>query len=302
MTLTAFGLTTPLPLSAQLPSRADMPEGGASTNAANRELGTTPALPADPNSPEEAQDIRDIRGVISIPYGWLWAMYVLGVLILITLGYEGWRLYDWYVHKRKRPAHEIALEALEKARELMRPDTVEEFSVAVSGAVRTYIEARFGLLGLVAARRTTEEFLQKVLTLKNSPVAMHASGLEEFLRTCDLVKFACQNLTIREMEDMLSSARNFVNDTKVMPNLPEKPKADPTALPKFGEAGEHAIRPTGDRSRGDEAYMPPGSFESTTPAQAHQQQQQLQAQLHSLPPSASASPAGPTFSTDTPRS
>ena len=155
-------------------------------------------------------DIRDIRGPIHIPYPWLWVVYLLGVLALgalILWGYRAW--------KKSRPKpiklpHEIALEKLQSALSLIPSGQAREFSIIVSEAVRIYIQDRFHLR---AAHRTTEEFLHDLLTNPESPVAIHGPALEDFLKHCDLAKFARGPLSSSEMQAMFESAKAFIEKT-----------------------------------------------------------------------------------------
>ncbi len=158
-----------------------------------------------------AADIRDIRGPLHIPYPWLWLVYVLlgaVAVVLLFLAYRFW--------KKRKPVvvklpHEIALERLQQALGLMQPEQTREFSIAVSDAVRLYIEARFQV---DAAHRTTEEFLHDLLSGASSSLVEYSSLLEDFLHHCDLAKFARWSLSISEMQLMHQSALSFVEKTK----------------------------------------------------------------------------------------
>jgi hypothetical protein len=161
----------------------------------------------------EAQDAEDIRGpkpLVEIPQPppptpWLtYALIAAGVLLAVAL------LVWWLL--RKKP---VVLTPEQRARKeldqlrgeggAMPPDL---FAEAASGVLRRFIERRFGV---AAPRRTTEEFLQEVMT--------GAHGLEEridalrgFLRACDLAKFAGEDLDKLQREDLLVKARGFVNE------------------------------------------------------------------------------------------
>lgn len=157
-------------------------------------------------------DIRDIRGPIAIPYPWL--LPLLAVAIGAVLG-----LVLWAVLRRRRrpaappppiPADVLALQRLERARALMEPPRAREFGAAVSEAVRLYIEARFDER---AAHRTTEEFLHDLLGRAGSLLSRHAPLLDDFLRHCDLAKFARHPLSVSEMQAMHRSAVTFVQET-----------------------------------------------------------------------------------------
>ena len=158
-----------------------------------------------------AEDIRDIRGPMHIPYSWLWILWVAGGLIALALLFCIYRFW-----KNRRPVkiklpHEIALERLEKARAWMKASQTREFSIAVSDAVRFYIEDRFHER---AAHRTTDEFLRGHLSESSSPLATHVGLLEDFLRHCDMAKFARWSFAVSEMEAMHASARKFVEETR----------------------------------------------------------------------------------------
>jgi hypothetical protein len=166
------------------------------------------AMPAPVPSPA-AEDIRDIRGPKPLfPWGLL-AGLVAGGVLLGAAGYAVWR---W---RRQRPSRalqyfEIALLRLEELRALMHPASVREFSSAISDTVRRYIEAGFKV---TATHRTTEEFLHDILDTENSPLSPHRSLLAEFLRQCDLAKFAGMSLSAANMESLYQSARSFIVGT-----------------------------------------------------------------------------------------
>lgn len=155
------------------------------------------------------EDIRDIRGPKPISSSWLWPLWLAGGAALAALLYAGWL---W--NRRRALAallpYEIALARLEEARALMQPKNAREFSIAVSEIVRQYIEQRFRVW---AARRTTEEFLHDLLEPSDALLTSHRSLLAEFLRHCDLAKFARWILSTEEMESMLESACCFVRET-----------------------------------------------------------------------------------------
>lgn len=158
----------------------------------------------------QAEDIRDIHGLIHIPYPWFWVVYLvsaLGSFVLLSWGYCVW--------KNRRPIslklpHEIALERLHQARSLMVPGQAREFSIMISDIVRQYIEERFHTH---APRRTTEEFLHDLISDPSSVLISHASLLEDFLKHCDLVKFAQWTLSVSEMQLMYTSACRFFEET-----------------------------------------------------------------------------------------
>jgi hypothetical protein len=174
-----------------------------------------PSAAGTPMAPAPEEDIRDIRGIVPVPSIWdtvLWILAGLAVLAAAVVGIV--MLWTWTVTRRKaariRPLHEIALAELEAARRFMSPEQAREFSIAVSEAVRRYIELRFGAH---APRKTTEEFLHSLVRENKAGLGEHSPLLEDFLRHCDLAKFARWTLSVPEMESMLASARSFIQST-----------------------------------------------------------------------------------------
>jgi hypothetical protein len=173
-------------------------------------LAQMPATPVP--APEIEGDIRDIRGPISIPETWTWIILGLGILIILSL--FGYYLWKWWKSKHvvvPRKAHEIALDRLQEALALMSPEKAREFSIAVSDAVRTYIEDRFQEK---AAHYTTEEFLHSLLSKPSSPLSAFSVSLTAFLNHCDLAKFARWTLSLNDMQSMHTSARKLIEETR----------------------------------------------------------------------------------------
>jgi hypothetical protein len=186
---------------------------------------TSPTPAAAQQSAIPAEDIRDIHGVISIPYEWLWAAYLLGAIIAGAAIYAAWRYFRSRAKAKAKLPYEIALEKLEAARSLMTTQTVREYAFTVSEIIRVYIEQRFNER---AARRTTEEFLSDLLRQTGTPLAQHSSLLEDFLNHCDLIKFAKWGASEKELESMQESARAFILDTR--PDVPST-KTQPELAP-----------------------------------------------------------------------
>jgi hypothetical protein len=154
-----------------------------------------------------SEDIRDIRGPKPIPSPWVIPLLVIAGLLVTGGGYAAWR---WNRQRRQAVAKlpsEIALERLQQARALMHPSGGREFSIEVSSIVRDYIESRFRVM---AAHRTTDEFLHDLLASADSLLAVHRELLADFLQSCDLAKFGGWNLPQTNMEAMLQGARRFV--------------------------------------------------------------------------------------------
>jgi hypothetical protein len=143
----------------------------------------------------------------------VWAL-LGGALLAAILAFFVWR---WIKRRRKSPEKtdfEVALGRLEAARALMRPGQAREFSIEVSAIVREYIERRFRVM---AAHRTTDEFLHDLVSSAAPGLAAHQELLGEFLQSCDLAKFGGWNLDLGQMSAMLESARRFIQSVSSAP-------------------------------------------------------------------------------------
>jgi len=167
---------------------------------------------------EENPEIRDLKGPAELSRSYRWLIYP--VLALLAVAAAGYLLYRKFFRREKkaaaapppRPAHEIALEELERIRKAGLPERglVKEYYSRVSDAVRRYLENRFGLR---APERTTEEFLQEMATTS------HLNGdqqklVAEFLEESDLVKFARYGPTEREIAGVFAAAVRLVEETR----------------------------------------------------------------------------------------
>lgn len=191
-----------------------------------------PAPGVQPRVAGVEEDILDIRGPIHIPASsFSWMFWSAGALAAIGIGTAAWIL----IHRpRRMQPYEIALEKLAATRPLMERETAEPFSLAVSEIVRLFIEE---CLPVRAAHRTTSEFLHDLVNLPDSPLTIHRDALADFLKHCDLAKFARWSLTIPQMEAMLTSASTFV----VAIGKPDDAKAKtPDRNPPLVAATAHA--------------------------------------------------------------
>ncbi|NLF25776.1 MAG: hypothetical protein GX589_09010 [Deltaproteobacteria bacterium] len=137
-------------------------------------------------------------------------------LVLVVAG----ALFVWWRRKRKEmhltvekiPAHQIAYNALNALLQsrLVEQGRVCEFYQELSNILRRYIEDRFGLR---APERTTEEFMADLACL-DSPIASHKPLLKDFLRHCDLVKFAKYAPAEGEIQSALGACRKFISETE----------------------------------------------------------------------------------------
>ena len=153
-----------------------------------------------------------LKPLIAIPNGWLWVIWIASILALCAVAWLVWR------HQRKKaaavpvvppvPPHVRARLALEAALGLLSDP--KAFSIAVSDAIRSYLEERFTFH---APDRTTEEFLYE-LQGTNLLTTEQKLSLGEFLANCDLIKFARYEPTEVELRAMHAAALKLVNETE----------------------------------------------------------------------------------------
>lgn len=155
------------------------------------------------------QDIRDIKGPI-YPFSFLkLIMWAIAAFIAAWLAVK---LLKKLIRKKppKLP-HELAVEALEAARaEFSKTGDVKAYYVAISDAVRKYIETVFKLR---APEMTTQEFLSS-LGASWKIFAGYKELLKAFMEACDLVKFARHTPSREEIDSVFTSAKKFIEETK----------------------------------------------------------------------------------------
>jgi hypothetical protein len=171
---------------------------------------------------DEERILKDVKAPIDIPYDYFTLISVLTSIVLIgVLTYLGYRFY----RKRKeagylikppepaRPAHEIALEALEEliGKDLIAKGEIKHFYSEISEIVRRYIEGRYYIPAL-------EETSTEILTeLKSQEMGSENLGLvKSLLELSDLAKFAKYFPTEEENTDVIQWASDYINLTKVV--------------------------------------------------------------------------------------
>lgn len=165
------------------------------------------------------KDIKDIKLPLGIPISIYEILkYVLFIIIAFALVLAGYYLYKNRKQKSilevfkapKRPAHEIALEALQAlaAEHLWQRGEVKLFYSKLTDIIRAYIEDRFLTKALES---TTDEILIDLDTKEIDKLTI--SKLKELLTRADLVKFAKALPPADENERSLQLAFDFVKET-----------------------------------------------------------------------------------------
>jgi hypothetical protein len=159
-----------------------------------------------------ANILRDIKPPLEIASGWEWLWWVLGALAVAALAFFAVR----YWLKRHGevpvmppvPAHIRAKLKLQEALALISQS--KPFCSLVSDTIRFYLEERFSFH---APERTTEEFLHE-LQSTDRLLPDQKESLAEFLKSCDLVKFARYEPGEPELRDLHKSALRLVEETE----------------------------------------------------------------------------------------
>src|SRR4051812_29581899 len=114
---------------------------------------------APTNTVASTNDIRPIKPPVFVPNPWSWVFWTAGILLALSVIATG--IIIWLAMRNRRdiavpvPPHVRARQRLEAALQLIGDPRA--FCIAVSDAVRAYLEERFSLR---APERTTEEFLR----------------------------------------------------------------------------------------------------------------------------------------------
>lgn len=180
--------------------------------------------------------ITDIKDIEKAPIWW-WGIFrwVLLAVVLLGLAIGGWYLWRWYQKNRKpeeepidpellRPADEVALEKLDeiKAQKIWKDGKVKEYQTELTDVVREYISRRFDVQ---STEKTSDETLRAL-----EPILVKGQGdkvqctreegktlyerLKKMLQLADLVKFAKWHTTPDENEMALTTAYEFVQETR----------------------------------------------------------------------------------------
>jgi hypothetical protein len=194
----------------------------------------TPQAPPPPAPGGTNVPLRDIREVVEIPNPWRWvgrAAAGVALLALAAVGYWLWRRQASRAQAAAPPENpaDIARRQLLAAEASMA--NPRDFGVAVSDAIRRYLENRFGLR---APEQTTEEFLAG---LQQRPVLdqRHQELLVEFLEQCDFLKFAGAQPDPDVEAGLLAAGRRLVEETDPA-RAGGWPPAPPTAPATGGAA------------------------------------------------------------------
>jgi hypothetical protein len=175
---------------------------------------------------DSSMAITDIKDIEKAPIWWWgiirWILSVLGLGLLVWLCIWLWRKLDGRFPKKEeaiepevlRPADEVALEKLDeiKAQKIWKDGKVKEYQTDLTDVVREYISRRFDVQ---STEKTSDETLRAMKPLVEKDLY---AKLSKMLQTADLVKFAKWQTTPDENESALSTAYEFVHETREVIN------------------------------------------------------------------------------------
>jgi hypothetical protein len=170
------------------------------------------------HSQEAGADIsklRDITGIERIaapPASRVWQVAAASAVAILAL----LALTTWSIRRfQPRPKLPLsfsqhALHELERLGEFATcGDSVEAYHTCLSDIVRHYLQAGFNI---PATQRTNEEFFE-LLQIGEALTPEQREGLGQFLKRCDMAKFAAAQFTASECETTRCLARQFVEAT-----------------------------------------------------------------------------------------
>jgi hypothetical protein len=171
---------------------------------------------------DEERQLRDVKPPIDIPYDYFLLFSVLIAIILIgALVYVGYRFYlkrketGYFIKSPEppRPAHEVALDALEELlkKNLISEGMIKEFYIEISEIIRRYIEGRY----FIPALEETSREILKELDGQDISEEMLVK-VKDVLELSDLVKFAKYKPSDDENKSAIGWSREFIEGTMVI--------------------------------------------------------------------------------------
>ncbi len=167
--------------------------------------------------------IRDIKDIAGAPLTLMeiieYSLLVLGVIgVLFVLYYVVKRIKNKQPiiklpSKPKRPAHEIALEDLEKLRlkKLWQSGKIKEYQSELTDILRTYLHARFEFN---AMEMVSDEIMESMRSKTNDSALL--AKLQQVLSIADMVKFAKALPLPSEHDTGMTFSVEIVESTKLV--------------------------------------------------------------------------------------
>jgi hypothetical protein len=171
---------------------------------------------------DEERQLRDVKPPIDIPYDYFLLFSVISAIILTgLLVYIGYRFYvkrketGYFIKPPEppRPAHEVALDALEHLiqKNLLADGLVKAFYSEISEITRRYIEGRYFIPAL---EETSREILKELSGQDMSDDMLQKA--REVLEISDIAKFAKYKPSDDENKNVIEWTREFIEGTMVI--------------------------------------------------------------------------------------
>jgi len=154
---------------------------------------------------------RDLPAEASPRRMWIWAGIGAALVLATAITVQLLRRRGSRV-AHATPPHEWALAQLDAVRreQWVERGMIQQLYYRLSDIVRAYLELRFGLM---APDQTTDEFLADVRAgTVLDPNQKQSLG--DFLRACDMVKFALDRPNADDIERSFDAAREFIQRTR----------------------------------------------------------------------------------------
>ncbi len=169
----------------------------------------------------DSLSLKDVKPPIDIPFDWKFVYSMLAIVLMVLLAaWLGYRAYKQKQEKgylfvpppKPRPAHEIALEALDKlfASDLLQKGAYKKFYSDLSDILRGYIEGRYFV---PAMEQTTTDILRDMAGHIDEGLL---ARLARILHDADLVKFAKHVPTEERTQEIKTETRAFVEETMLV--------------------------------------------------------------------------------------
>jgi len=168
-------------------------------------------------SDNPALDIRDVKSPVDLPFNLLLTsfiiIFIIGLIVLAScVVMKRNRLKKGNKPKVIKMPWEIAYENLENliSQNLIAKGLIKKHFTILSGIIRVYFEDCYQIH---APEMTSEEFLQSLREDRRLHETQR-EAIQEFLFSCDMVKFAKYTPSENEIQNCYELAKGLIEETK----------------------------------------------------------------------------------------
>lgn len=141
---------------------------------------------------------------------WFSILLVGAAIVYVAFGGKKEKVREISLDEIEKTLQQKTVIELETLREGLEGQSADQFYVALTRILRTYIETSYGL---PAETSTTEEFFSK-LQITEQLNKSESQGLSDFMLSADRVKFAREEASREDREEAVNYALNFVRAKK----------------------------------------------------------------------------------------